>query len=539
VQPFQRTIDALAKSHNEAAVPTLMAALAAGSGPVFEGAIAGLVARRNKGGHLEVLRQWRQLTPAQKQIVEKGRHKMGGALREALLEGDDQLFDNAREFVDASGDFDLIPTLVMVAEQPNGERSRAALDLTARLIDQLLGWIENNREPVIGRDPETIRYCVLESLERSVERFREHQRPELLEAFVVLAGPHCGTLLGILEASYHPCHASVVHTLVESRNPGVIRLLTTTLTTKEAPQVIRHVIARRTDRPFVEALLAMPLDLKTGPLRRNLARMKSIACCEASQQLCVQYGAEQQAAAMRLFAATGAADEQKLALAETLLKHGAVAARVAACETLRPVGGQRANKLILHALTDPEGAVQAAAIRQLRERRIPGTMAKLVEYVGSEDELVSAAAREALAEFSFDNFNSRFDLLDEEARKMMGVRVAKVDLEAVDRLKQELSHPGRRNRLRGLQMAAAMEVVPQLGEALIERLQDEDHMVRTAAAEALQHCSTADVRAALQAAVGDKSVAVQNAAKNSLRALDAAPASDTARQAALVAEVAG
>jgi HEAT repeat protein len=538
VQPFQRTIDALGKSHNEAAVPTLIAALAAGSGPVFDGAIAGLVSRRNKSGHLQVLRLWRQLSPAQKQIVEKGRHKMGGALREALLEGDDELFDNAREFVDASGDYDLIPTLVMVAEQLRGDRSQAALDLTARLIDQLLNWIENNSEPVIGRDPHTIRYCVLESLERSVERFREHQRPELLEAFIVLAGPNCGALQTILETSYHPCHASVVHTLTESTNPGVIRLLTAMLTTMETPQVIRSVIARRTDRPFVEALLAVPLDLKNGPLRRNLARLKSVACCEAAQQLCVQYSPEQQAAAMHLFAATGSPDELKLALAETLLKHGAVRARVAACQALRPVGGQRANKLILHALTDSEGVVQAAAIRQLRERRIPGTMTRLIECVSSEDELVSTAAREALAEFSFDNFNSRFDLLDEEARKIMGVRVAKVDLESVDRLKQELAHPARRNRLRGLQMAAAMELVPQLTDALIERLQDEDHIVRAAAAETLQHCKAEDVRTALLAAASDKSVAVQNAAKNSLQRLDAPPTGDKAR-AELVAEVAG
>jgi hypothetical protein len=538
VQPFQRTIDALARSRNEAAVPTLMAALAAGSGPVFDGAIAGLVSRRSKPGHIAVLRYWRQLSPAQKQIVERGRHKMGGALREALLEGDDLLFDNAREFVDASGDFDLIPTLVMVAEQSGGARSQAALDLTARLINQLLNWIDNNNEPIIGRDPQTIRYCVLESLERSVERFREHQRPELLEAFIVLAGPHCGTLQSILEASYHPCHASVVHTLLESRNPGVVRLLTAMLTTKEAPQVIRNVIARRTDRPFVEALLGIPLDLATGPLRRNLARMKSIACCEASQQLCVQYGADQQAAAMRLYAATGASDEHKLALAEMLLKHGALPARVAACEALRPVGGQRASKLILHALTDSEGAVQAAAIRQLRERRIPGTMAKLIEYVGSEDELVRAAARDALAEFSFDNYISRFDLLDEEARQTLGVRVAKVDLESINRLKQELAHPARRHRLRGLQMAAAMALLPQLGDALVERLQDEDHLVRAAAAEALQYCKPEDVRSALLAAVGDKSVAVQNAVKNTLQALDS-PATGKNAHEALVAEVAG
>jgi HEAT repeat protein len=80
-----------------------------------------------------------------------------------------------------------------------------------------------------------------------------------------------------------------------------------------------------------------------------------------------------------------------------------------------------------------------------------------------------------------------------------------------------------------------MEVMPQLADALIERLEDEDHLVRAAAAEALQYCSASDVRNALLAAVGDKSVAVQNAAKNSLKALGAEVEADSAA-AGLVAE---
>ncbi len=521
MQPFQRTIDALSKSHNEAAAAALTEALAIGGGPVFDGAIAGLCARRNKAGHISVLRHWHVLNAAEKLLVEKGRHKMGGALREALLDGDDQLFANARDFVEASGDFDLIPTLVMVAEQPSGERSQAALDLTARLIDQLRKWIESDREPAIGRDPETIRYCVLESLERSVERFAAHQRPELLEAFVVLAGPHSSTLQRIFDSPHHPCYSSVVHTLTRSASAGVLRLLTTMLVSKDAPQVIRTVISKRNDSPFIDALLAISIDPANGPLRRNLARMKTIACCEASRALCDHYTPEQQAAAMHLLAASGASDEQKLALAEILLKHGRLAGRVAACTALHPVGGQRANKLIMLALKDAEGPVQVAAIRQLRERRIPGALARLIEFVDSPHEEVSAAARESLSEFSFDNYNSRFDVLEEEARRVMGTRVAKVDRTAAERLRQELSHQARRNRLRALEMAASMNLTPQLADALIERLEDEDHVVRVAAAEALQHCTAGDVRTALLAAVGDKSVAVQNAAKSSLRALDA------------------
>ena len=198
--PLQRTIDALARSHNEAATPTLVAALSTSSAEVFDGVVRALCARRNKIGHTAVLRYWDSLTPSQKLIVEKGRCRMGVALREALLDGDDRLFAAAYEFVEASGDYDLVPTLVMVAERSCGERADAAVALTLNLVDQLCRWLTADREPVLGRDPETIRYCVLESLERSVERYRQHRRAELLESFVVLASPDSSTLRHILDS---------------------------------------------------------------------------------------------------------------------------------------------------------------------------------------------------------------------------------------------------------------------------------------------------------------------------------------------------
>ena len=58
-----------------------------------------------------------------------------------------------------------------------------------------------------------------------------------------------------------------------------------------------------------------------------------------------------------------------------------------------------------------------------------------------------------------------------------------------------------------------------MADALVERLDDEDHMVRAAAADALADCTAMDVRDALLAALGDRSFAVQNAARNSLRSL--------------------
>ena len=60
-----------------------------------------------------------------------------------------------------------------------------------------------------------------------------------------------------------------------------------------------------------------------------------------------------------------------------------------------------------------------------------------------------------------------------------------------------------------------LEIVSELRE------RDEDHFVRAGAARALARCDTPGARVALRAALLDRSVTVQEAAEQSLKALEA------------------
>jgi HEAT repeat protein len=201
---------------------------------------------------------------------------------------------------------------------------------------------------------------------------------------------------------------------------------------------------------------------------------------------------------------------------------------LAACEALGPIPGQRSNDLVLAALADDDADVQAAATRQLRERHIPGTMARLIDLVSSPHAAVQAAARESLSEFTFGRYLGCYETLDDEARRQTGILVALVDVSSCEELRREMSSPVRRRRLRGIEIAETMGVTARVADALMERLDDEDHMVRAAAADALSECSAMDVRDALLAALGDRSYAVQNAARNSLKMLGVDVAGDGA-----------
>ena len=76
------------------------------------------------------------------------------------------------------------------------------------------------------------------------------------------------------------------------------------------------------------------------------------------------------------------------------------------------------------------------------------------------------AARESLAEFSFDRFVSAFDMLDDEVRRTTGSLVRKINPDAVVTLAEELRTPSRGRRLRALAIADAMDVIEQLEQAM-------------------------------------------------------------------------
>ncbi len=518
--PLELTLETLARSQNDAATPVLLAALEATDRRVFELAIVAGARRRGKKTHLAILERWHLLSPELRRAVDrKNDGRMGGALHDALLSPDDQMFLNACDVAKASGEFDLAPALISVAEQGDERRSGIATELVRGLIDRLLTSDGDGDDAGYRRHPETMRRSVLESLERSVERFALHGRRALVEGFVELAGPDDRSLRAILDSPLHPCYQTISEMLDLSVSDGVLELLTACLVSYEAPLAVRNVVSRRTDGAFVAALLSMPIDAGNAALARNMARIKSLACLESAEAACRRLPPAGQAAAMRLVAMSGTSDEAKLDFAAVLLAHGAAEARIAACESLEPISGQRSNELVLAALDDESGDVQAAATRQLRDRHIPGTLARLIDLVASPHLPVRAAARESLAEFSFENYLARYELMDDDARRSTGDVVAKVDLTAIDGLKQELSSLVRRRRLRAIEVAAAMGATARVVDSLLELLEDEDHMVRAAAVAALADCSPMDVRDALLEALGDRSHAVQSAARDSLRAL--------------------
>ena len=514
--PLQKTFEVLSTTRNDAAAPLLVEALKIPDAVIHEHVLKALVTRRNRTGHFALIACWHELSEQERELVREGRGKMSAALRDGILSDEDQTFQNTCEIVKAFDEFELVSTLVTLAENKQHGHSEQAITLIVHLANRLSEMVHGHGDNRDRRNAKIVRRHVLESLERSVERFREHQRTELIEAFVVLGGASSGLLRAIIEDPRHACYLTVVHALSTSESTAVVDLLLGFLQSEHASQASLTIISKRADKAFLQQLLQFVGSEPSKKIVKNLARIRNFAWLQADDWNVTELSEEDQERCAVLVSSAGLHHDELLNVLEKLLRYGEPTGRGAACEALAKVAGDVPEQLILDCLSDFEPRVQAAAARQLRDRRVHGAMGLLLNLVNNPHELVRDAACESLDEFTLDNYLKQFDALNEDTRHTNGKLVAKVDKKFVSKLSAELESPSRKNRMRAIEIAEVTGMVRPMAESLIARLEDRDHLVRAAAAETLQLCPTAEVQEALQHATLDRSPAVQNAAKASL-----------------------
>jgi hypothetical protein len=201
---------------------------------------------------------------------------------------------------------------------------------------------------------------------------------------------------------------------------------------------------------------------------------------------------------------------------KSMLRHGLGEGRRASCHALVGFNHPDTNALVRAALDDPDAGVQAAALRQLRARRIPDALQLLVARLESPFVEVRDAARSSLAEFNFVRYRAMFDLLDDHAARTTGALVRRVDHSARDKLTEDLTSPSASTRLRGIEMAVAMGAVDEVRGLLIALARHENTVIRKEAVTALGFATGPGVTETLDFAVRDTHQSVADAARQSL-----------------------
>ena len=101
-------------------------------------------------------------------------------------------------------EYDLIPTLLAVLQDAASAHADLAAETMLELLESLYDELAGTSHRSDRRDPQLIRRYVVGSLEPAVQRYGQHKRREVIEAFLLLAGRDNGTLKHVMQSPRHP-----------------------------------------------------------------------------------------------------------------------------------------------------------------------------------------------------------------------------------------------------------------------------------------------------------------------------------------------
>jgi len=511
------TFRILSISGNDAATRVLLPALDSPHQSIQEGALVALLGKRNPAGQSAILKRIPSLSPRWKGIISQHPGRLTGALRDALLGKDEILYQNACKAAVMFRDYDLIPALLAAIEDVSPSKADMAAKTLLQLVSLFYDEFAHSRQNDVRQDHQWIRQNALACLETSAQRFGKHRRREMIEAFLLLVDHNNATLNQILQNPHHVSFLVLVEIMSSSSQEGVIELLLSYLEDPQVPSAVLNVVTNRCDLKFIRHFLRKIARGQSDVVRQNLKRIQKIAWLRNIENVVDQLDDAAQQSMVLIVMETGIARAQIFSVIKYILLHGKPGGRREAALSLAAFSGADANALALRALDDPDPQVQANIISQIRHRGIHGMQSRLVEKLESPHLEVRSAARASLTEFSFPRYLGTFEILEDEERRTIGALVKKVDQQTIPLLQKELKSPVRFRRLRGLQIARALEIADQVEEAVIDLLKNEDHVLRREAAATLAECPSAASRQALEAALHDSSLAVREVVQRSLQ----------------------
>ena len=252
----------------------------------------------------------------------------------------------------------------------------------------------------------------------------------------------------------------------------------------------------------------------------NLKRLGKTVWLADDRECFGPFSEKEQAACVRFAVALHASRDETVSLLRRMLVKGKPGGRAAAALALANFKGADINALVLERLEDPDPRVRANLLPQLRSRGIPGAIDRLLEELDNPNEIVKAACRASLSDFSFARYAASFDKLDPVAQVSDGKMVLKIDPQTIPALDVELSSDVRSRRLRAIEIVTVLGCIEQMQDRLLRMLADADHFIRMATINALGTCDNEATREALNRALNDPHTAVREAATTALQTLD-------------------
>ncbi len=481
---LERTLQVLIYSPNVHATQILIGALDSPYGAIRDRVAAALLERRDVEGHLALLARWDRLGTYWQHSLCRAADKLSDGLTLALRSEHADQFKLACRFAVASRSFNALGALLDWIET-GAQRATIAAQTVLELAEELSDELSGPRDYRERRDPQRIRAHFVSSLERLLWSKPQCVPPQVMEAFLLLAGLENASLRRILEDEEHGLHGEFVEVLLKSTRPGVLRLLVK-LMEVPASSTVRHLVARRQDIAFVRRLARALMGTATDVVERNLQRTGRFAWI-ADPAPVQALEPQEQVALFRAVVLCQAPADEKVAFFQQFCGSQHTAVRAAVVRALASLPTSTADALIVKELDDPDVTVQCEAIRHLSQRPIENRLEILLAMLERPHPEVQQVAREALRQCDLAQYLGPWDELPEEKRRVRARLVLQVDPEIEQQIRDGLKSPSRVRQVQALRDVERLGLIESL-RSLIEPLADspEDSPVRDEARRLLQ-----------------------------------------------------
>ncbi len=510
------TFQYLAKTDNRVADEVLLAALDSPHQPIRDAALKAVLDRRSPPGHREIFRRLPTMDDRSRSIIGERPKRLVRVVSEAFQNGDPRQCAEACDAIVSFRLYEALPVLIGTLAGEEDLRRQTVVRTILDLTELFYGELCNPEQQSRRRDQDTARKRIISALEEGAGKFTKHGSVEVVEAFLLVSKQQNIVLRRMLQQTQESCHGAIVDALANSCRGGVLRLLLSFLEDPQMPQVVRGILASRTDAKYMENLLAVAGTDASKNVTETLSRFDGFDWAKPAHPVLAGMSDRQQADAVALLMATSMPRDALRELIGYLLLEGKPGGRRAAARVLHAFSGPEADLLVIKALKDEDPRVRAHVLKELRPRNIPQAMSLLIRMVDTPHEEIREALREALPEFNFRHFMTNFDRLPDDMLVTAGHMVRKIDSTVPFDLRLEMECLSPVRRRRAAMAVGAMGLVRELESSIIQLLSDDDHMVRIAAAKTLADSDSMPSWEALRDALLDRSVIVQEAAEQSL-----------------------
>lgn len=492
-----------------------------------------------------LIQHWHLWEQRHKDRLLQSHFALSEAIRTALHGDDLHVKSNAFQAITELIDFELLGDLVKFTIQPNfahketsgqvlsslvvdffhhhqKQETAEAQAITQRLIDS--GDSQQPTEVSEATSSAASRFQwpanrrhLQKQLEHAVQNYRQHQRSEILLAYLLFADYSDAFINRALSLETHEAHGDLISLLYESRTPPIVEKLAGYVTVKNPPPKLARLWNRRKDWGFVQAFLEAISQGLPQVVAANIQRLDRPVWLESTLERARELPVAQQLGLMQVLVRSITDHETRLEWLMRLLSVAAPPVRRQTVKHICETPGIRANKVVSY-LVDQEQDAECLAmlLPELRRRNIRGAMRRLLAFLDHSSPEVRLAAGGAFEDCRVERYLAAFDMLGQSVRLSTGQLVRKVDPNTNRVLKEELYGNARPRRLRALIAIRCIGNAQDMQEALFHCLKDEDPKIREATVGTLAYSKTMEAQRQLRGALLDQDPRVKAAAQRAL-----------------------